>query len=205
MESALSYREQLKSLPEAQAARDYLERRGISEETAQAFGLGFVSEPHSAEDLPMRGRLSIPYKVHSYVHGWSIVTIRYRALDPEQEPKYRSRKGDSTCLFNSAALNRHTDYICITEGELDCISAEQAGLPAVGLAGADRWEDWTPRLFRGFRSVYVLQDNDKAGEKLASRIAKSIANVKVIVMEDGDVNDTLVNRGEDFLRGLVNG
>jgi len=200
LKSAMSYREQLADNP---AAREYLAARGITEETAQAFGLGFVAEPVFPEEEQYRGRLTIPYKVCSPVHGWSVVSIRYRAIDPDDKPKYRSRKGDTVSLYNPPALLRDTDYICVTEGELDCISAEQAGLAAVGIPGANRWEPWMTRLFRGYKAVYVLQDNDPAGELFSETIAKAVPNTKVIVMRHGDVNDTLCAEGEEYLRGLI--
>jgi DNA primase len=108
-------------------------------------------------------------------------------------------------LFNPAALLRDTDFICVTEGEIDAISAEQAGMPTVGIPGATQWVGWYSRLFKGYKTVYFLQDDDKAGQEMAENWASEIANVKVIVMPSGDVNSTLVDLGEDQLRALILG
>jgi DNA primase len=168
----------------------------------QEFGLGFVAEPDTAEDEPMRGRISVPYLVNSPVHGGSCVGLKFRSLN-DDKPKYLYRAGLTPAIYNPVALLQDTNIICVTEGEIDAISASQAGLPCVGIPGSTQWQDWYPRLFKGYKAIYMLQDNDEAGKKMAEKWAKAIPGVKVIVMPDGDVNGTLVARGESYLRELI--
>lgn len=190
------------SLLENEDALGYWENRGLSPETVRRFGLGFVAEPDTPEDAPFQGRLSIPYMVYSPVHGWSVTGFKFRNFTGDK-PKYLYRKGLTPDLFNPNALLQDTEFVCVAEGEADAISAEQAGLPCVGIPGSTHWLDWYPRLFRGYKAVYMLQDNDPAGEKMSGLWASKIPNIKVIVMEDGDVNSVLVNKGEGALKELV--
>jgi len=213
LSTAKTYHNQLLEHPDAV---QYLEGRGLSPETVRRFVLGFVGEPAEPVDESFTGRISIPYLHSSPIKGWSCSSFKFRLMPDVEERqraaggkvrKYMYRKGLSTKIFNPAALLKDTDYICVTEGELDAISAEQAGLPTIGIPGATQWEDWYPRLLGGYQAVYMLQDEDKAGEDMSAMWAdpkNGIANVKVIVM-DKDVNHTLVSRGENGLRDLVLG
>jgi DNA primase len=202
MDTALMYHHQLRESPEA---GEYLESRGLTATTIDHFRLGFVDDPVRSEDSKMQGRISIPYLVDNPVHGRSSVAMRFRAIHPEMNPKYLGYAGENVSLFNPLSLLMDTDYMCICEGEFDTIAAYQAGLTAVGIPGAQQWAPWMPRLLKGYKAVYVLQDADSAGKKFAEQIAKSVRNVRVIEMPDGDVNSTLIEKGSEYLKELVIG
>lgn len=199
LNTAVKYHEQMKENPEAV---QYLEGRGITAATAKRFGLGFVGKAEGPEDESFTGRISIPYMTSS-LKGYSCIGFKFRNMTGDK-PKYLYRKGLIPKLFNPSALLKDTDYICITEGEIDAVSAEQAGLPTVGIPGATQWEPWYSRLFNGYSKVYFLQDNDAAGAAMAEHWASEIANVQVVVMEK-DVNADLVNHGEEYLKEMIRG
>lgn len=208
LNTAQNYHNQLKDNPDAMA---YWAGRGLTEETVRRFGLGFVDEPAEEADASFKGRLSIPYLRYSAVHGATCVGFKFRSFG-DDKPKYLYRKGLNPRLFNTAAIQRDTEFICVAEGEVDAISAEQAGLPCIGIPGATQWEDYFSRLFVGYRAVYFLQDNDEAGEAMAEAWASvgkkkddlrpPIQNLKIIVMNK-DVNSDLVEFGEDYLKEKV--
>jgi len=200
---AKSYRHQLFS-EGGKTALEYLMReRALKPETLKRFGLGFVSKPAAPQDHGMVGRISIPYQTYSPVHGWSVVGIQYRSIGDAAGTRYLFHKGDTPTLYNPAALLRDTEYVCVVEGALDTVSAEQAGLPTIGIPGVHRWEAWMPRLLRGYKRVYVLQDDNKAGEQFAEKVSSSTQNTQVIVMPHGDTNKTLQVEGETFIHQLV--
>lgn len=191
-EATSRYRESLPGSP----AAEYLESRGIPLGTA--FGLGFVADPLPGHEL-YRGCLAIPYLRWSQWRNWTVASIRYRRLDGGT-PKYLTMPGDKARLYNTHALTRYSKDICITEGELDAVSAELAGAPSVGVPGAQMWKPFFRELFLGYRNVNILADGDEAGLDFARQVAKTLPNSRIIPMPDGeDVNSFVLKRGKQAL------
>jgi len=113
--------------------------------------------------------------------------------------KYLYAKGDSTNrIFNPEAFFDPRPYICICEGEMDAITATQAGLPAVAIPGVARWDSYLVRCFDGYDAVYVLADNDDAGqgEEFAETLCREIPNARQVMMPEGhDVNSFYCEAG----------
>lgn len=192
-EATTRYRNDLPGSP----AAEYLESRGIGAEAAP-FGLGYVAEPLPGHEY-YRNCLAIPYMRYSDWRGWSVASIRFRRLDGGN-PKYMTVAGDRPRLFNTAALNRYSRDIAICEGELDTISAELAGIAAVGLPGAAMWKPYFRELFLGYRNVNILADGDDPGMEFATSVAKTLPNARIIPMPDGlDVNDLVNTQGKEAL------
>src|SRR5690606_10672702 len=114
LNTAQSYHNQLKDNP---AAMEYWAGRGLTEETVRRFGLGFVDEPAEEADASFKGRLSIPYLRYSAVHGATCVGFKFRSFG-DDKPKYLYRKGLNPRLFNTAAIQRDTEFICVAEERL---------------------------------------------------------------------------------------
>ena len=176
----------------------YLMARGVTEETASTFRLGFVAEPEIGHEQ-YRGRLAIPYITPS-----GVIDIRFRALDSDEGAKYLTRPGASSHMYNVPAFQEDVDVIAICEGEFDTMIASQCGVTAVGIAGANNWKDWYHRAFRDYRRVLVLTDGDSAGRELGKRIAQQIDVAVVVPMPDGmDVNEFVQAHGGQALRDRV--
>lgn len=207
MTSALLSASQRESLERAVAtyeahleqAMPYLAARGITEQTARTYRLGYVAEPPVRGDDEYLGRLAIPYLVTT-----GPVDIRYRAIRPGDEPKYKSRPGSHVRLFGVKALTVHSDTIVLTEGEIDCITLNQIGVPAVGVPGANAWKDHWRLLFADYDNVLVVCDGDQAGRDFGKRMAERIDGAQVVHLPDGaDVNDVFVHQGEAALRERI--
>lgn len=172
---------------------------------ADYFQLGVVDDPEEGHEF-QQGRLSIPYITQT-----GIVQIRFRALpytgipgDPEPSPKYKSEAGAGSTIYNARALML-TGNIVVTEGEVDCISANIAGLNAIGISGAKAWQNVYARALR-FRKVAILADNDDHGEgmKFAERVQHDVRGARIVLMPKGfDVNSFLVNDGPEALKAMV--
>jgi DNA primase len=176
----------------------YLAGRGISQETAAQFRLGSVVEPMIGDEH-YKGRLAIPF-----LSPTGIVDIRFRSISQDDGPKYLTRPGASSHIYNVAAFQEDTDVIAICEGEIDTMLACQSGVTAVGISGANNWKDWYHRAFLDYRKVLVLCDGDQAGRDLGKRVAQQIDVAVVIHMPDGcDVNDVVLNEGAEGLRKRV--
>lgn len=181
------------------AAGPYLAARGIVEATANMFRLGFVAEPMIGHEQ-YAGRLAIPYLTPN-----GPVDLRFRAIREDDSPKYLSRPGADSQLYNVLAFQADTDVIAVCEGEMDTIiTAGECGIPAVGVPGANGWKSWYARAFADYRKVIVLCDGDQPGRDLGKKIAQQIDVAMVVSMPDGmDVNEVFLSEGPDGIRKRV--
>lgn len=113
---------------------DYHTRRGISDETAERFNLGYDfnwKHPKAPEYTPTSPRLIIPISEHTYLAR----DIREHIPETEEEYKKSKVKGTETPIwtFNRQAIENPSKPVFIVEGELDAMSIEQAGGIAVAL------------------------------------------------------------------------
>lgn len=179
-------------------AGPYLQGRGLTPEHARVFRLGVVPS-----DVPgfeqYAGRLSIPYLTPT-----GVVDIRFRALG-QQEPKYMSRTGVQGHMYNVSAFQTSGDIIAICEGEFDAMSATAlAGIPTIGIPGANGWKPLWHRAFLDYTTVLVLCDGDEAGRDFGKRVRKDVENATVIHLSEGeDVNSIVVKQGPEALRARV--
>lgn len=176
----------------------YLAARGISDETARSYRLGYVESPLPG-DSEYEGRLAIPY----ICANGSVVDIRYRATG-DAKPKYLSRVGAAPRMFSVSAFLNAGETIWITEGEVDAITLNQCDIPSVGIPGAMQWQRHWALLFADFDSVKVICDGDQAGKDFGKRISQEIEGATILHLPEGkDVNDIYVEEGLDALREAV--
>jgi len=173
----------------------YLQSRGITEQTAVMFRLGFVREPEMGHE-PYVGKLAIPYLTPT-----GVIDIRFRSLNSDGGPKYMSRPGATTHIYNINALSNDSEVLAICEGELDTVVATQAGFSAVGLPGANNWKSFYNRVLADWSKVVLLCDGDNAGREMAKHLSRELDNVFPVFMPEGqDVNDVYLAEGADGLR-----
>jgi DNA primase len=179
-------------------ALPYLLSRGITEETAHMFRLGFVKNPETGHEL-YQGKLSIPYLTPA-----GVIDIRFRSLSNDSGPKYLSRPGASTHIYNIGALSRDNGMLVVCEGEIDTIIATQVGFIAVGLPGANNWKQFYSRVLDGWEKIMLFCDGDNAGREMAKTISRELDNVFPVFMPDNqDVNDVFLAEGAEGLRKRV--
>lgn len=177
-------------------AAQYLKGRGFSKEAASTHRLGYVAEPMIGHE-EYAGRLAIPYLTPT-----GVVDLRFRAVHPDDSPKYLSRSGAEQHIYNVNAFQDDSDIIAICEGELDTIvTHSMVGIPAVGMPGANAWKGWYARAFADYRKVFVLTDGDQAGKDMGKKIMQAIDVAIVISMPDNmDVNEVFLAEGSDGIR-----
>ena len=180
---------------------DYLiDVRGLEPETLSQFQLGAVVNPE-VSDEPALGKVSIPYLTKN-----GPVALRFRRGPEGEGPKYWQPAGSQITMFNVNELVKHQRWIAVCEGEIDCITAIQAGIPAVGIPGASAWKDHYSTLFEGYERVIILADNDDkgAGMEFAKKVAGEVPAPAIIQLPDGeDVNSFYVKHGASELRALL--
>ena len=180
---------------------DYLiDARGLEPETISLFQLGAVVSP-DVLDEPARGKIAIPYLTRN-----GPAALRFRRGPEGEGPKYWQPAGSNITIFNVNELVKHQRWIAVCEGEIDCITATQAGIPAVGIPGASAWKAHYSTLFEGYERVIILADNDDqgAGMDFAKKVAGEVPDPAIIQLPDGeDVNSFYVKHGAKELRGLL--
>jgi DNA primase len=180
-------------------AKEYLSSRHLSVEEANIFHLGVVADPLPGHEL-YKGRLAIPYITPS-----GVVDIRFRAMHNE-DPKYMGLVGAKTTMFNTKACFVADKYICVTEGEFDCIMmGVKTQHPTIGIPGANNWKPHYAKILDDFEIVIVLADGDAAGLEFGKKISRELGNVNIISMPEGeDVNSMMVKQGSDWIDERIN-
>jgi DNA primase len=175
-------------------AEQYLLSRQLSVEEARVFHLGVVEDPLPGHEAYI-GRLAIPYITPS-----GVVDIRFRGINNE-DPKYMGLVGAKTTMFNTQACFVADKYICVTEGEFDCIMMSVKTLhPTIGIPGANNWKPHYAKILDDFDTVIVLADGDAAGLEFGKKISRELGNVNIVSMPEGeDVNSMMIKKGSGWI------
>ncbi|CAB4140069.1 Archaeal primase DnaG/twinkle, TOPRIM domain [uncultured Caudovirales phage] len=179
-------------------AAEYLATRNLSVEEAQRFHLGVVKDALPGHEQ-YTGRLAIPYITPS-----GVVDIRFRAIG-NADPKYMGMPGAKTSMFNAQVVLTASDYICVTEGEIDCITMSvKTSHPAIGIPGANNWKPFYSKILDDFDTVIVLADGDSAGMDFGKKVSRELGNVNIVQMPEGhDVNSIVMLEGAEFINERV--
>ena len=165
-----------------------LEQYAEAKQLAAAFlsGLGL-------SDMSYLGKraVRIPYMD---THG-SETAVRFRLALAKAEGgdnRFRWRKGDKPSLYGLWRLRAAIEagWVVLVEGESDCHTLWHYGIPAVGVPGADNWnEDRDAGHFDEIPTVYLVREPDRGGNSLLDRIAKSRIRDMVRVVSLGEFKD----------------
>jgi hypothetical protein len=198
-----------KSLLEAQTSRyqsnlyvaaEYLEGRGITEDTAVSARLGVVDDEIHGDPNAAFQRLSIPYSTRSGVVDLRFRCIRGHDCSAVGCAKYLGRPGQTLRIYGVEDLVSAGDTIAVTEGELDRLILRQLGYPAVGLPGAESWKRHWRRLLEDFTRIVVFGDGDAAGrrfiKKMMDEFPQSVQGVQL--PDDEDVNTMFLAEGPEY-------
>jgi replicative DNA helicase len=175
----------------------YLEKRGISIETANKYGLGYVNDWQSPKgllknkNLPKTPRVIIPTSDYSYA------TRDIRDELPEEQKKYSKTKEGSVNIFNAEALKGELPCF-ITEGEFDALSFLELGYNAVSLGSASNTRSFLKRIkeLSNSCSLIIVLDADESGKKASEQLVAGLQefNINFIAPE------IKVGEGGEFYR-----
>ena len=194
-----------KSLRESQEAIDYLKNRGISGETAKAYGIGYApagwsnlqGDRHQLAETGMillnhsgkpydrfRHRLMFPIRDR---RGRTIA-FGGRVINPDDNPKYMNspesrlfHKGEEIYgLHEMKKAVTNIDRIYITEGYMDVVALAEHGVnTAVATLGTAINNRQIETLFRVCKNLVFCFDGDAAGKKAAWRsLEECLASLK---------------------------
>jgi DNA primase len=174
------------TLQNVECGHAYLTERGLTEETAKTFGVGFFAGKGSMHD-----RIVIP--IHN--REGELVAYAGRAIDGS-EPRYKFPAGfhKSLELFNLHRVKGEVSVVLV-EGFFDCMKITQAGFPCVALMGSTMSRAQEELLRECFGQVVVMLDGDEAGrvaaEGIAERLQRVVYQVQVVDLPQGVQPDQL--------------
>lgn len=156
-------------------ATAYLQARGLSIETATAYGLGFDAQADPAGTGHKCPRLIIPFSRHSYTA---------RSIDPTTPPKYKAMNptGSKVEPFNMAALyDDDPRPVFVTEAAIDALSIIEVGGVAIGTNSAGNWRLVAEAAKRKRpRKVLIMAfDDDEAGHRAAKDLKSALDALNV--------------------------
>lgn len=167
-----------KSEPVNDKVIKYLVSRGISEETIKKFPIGYLDD-------------AILFQYHK---NSKLVNVKYRSL---KEKKFWKEKDCMSVLWNQDKIQG--DKLIITEGEIDVLSFAEYGIDSVSVpSGASdlTWieNDW--EFLEKFNKIYLVMDNDTAGQKAVSEIVNRLGlwRCKNVILPFKDTNECLTKK-----------
>lgn len=146
------------------AAVQYLSFRGISQDTATAYKLGYDTRT---------GFLIVPTSRYYYVA---------RNTNPEAENRYNNPKGAKIELFNAQAIyNEESRPVFIVEGAFDALSIIEAGGLATALNSTSNYKKLLDMVKKqATKSALILcLDNDAAGAKATAELETGLKELNI--------------------------
>ncbi len=146
---------------------DYVEAKELRE--------AFLREMFGLEDYTYGGvsNIRIPY----YNPDGSPGPIRIRKCLKKGNPDKRFiwPNGSHVSPYGLWLLEvaRKAGYVVIVEGESDVQTLVHAGIPALGIPGANMWRDEWAEYLDGIERIYVVEEPDAAGQKLVQDLVAS--------------------------------
>lgn len=188
---------------ESLCMHDYHAERGISEEVAARFKLGYVQDVKG-----MSTALVIPMLRADGSYSYQLRNISKEGVLQHYKPKVEDA-GEAE-LFNSAAI-KQTKPVAIVEGAIDALSVISAGMEAIALNGAQnkgKLYDLILKHKEKLPPIILALDNDEAGRKAQTEIKKMLDKDKIqsysinLALKYKDPNEALQKEPQAF-EGLI--
>ena len=178
-------------------AKKYLKQRGISEQTAKRFGIGF--NEFNFGDFTFKS-VVIPINEHCF---------SARNISNDNDLRYYKPRGSKIEMFNIGALTNNKPYCIITEGEFDCLSFETIGLNSMGLSSANNVNKFVKESIPKDKLFILALDNDEAGSIAKDTLARFFEseNIRYSVFDNcgfKDANKALVEDKKRFENSIYN-
>ena len=153
--------------------------RGLYYRTIDKYLIGWTGQFYS---IPIY-KNNRPYSLAFRRHELDTISMKYMVL-----------KGTVPILFNNDLL--YLDKLLITEGFVDCLTMTQVGFPSVCsiIGSVNGFKKQWAKLFEN-KQIYILLDNDQAGQIGADNLHALLPNSRVIRVPEQykDVNEFWVD------------
>lgn len=196
------------SLP---AAQEYLSFRGISQETAAAYWLGYDAVWRSPKAVregkkpPTSPRIIIPTSTQHYI------ARDVRKDLTERQKHYAKMNEGSPAIFNNKVLYaQEVQEVFVTEGAFDALSIIEAGSPAIALNSTSNADKLLKMLAekRTAATLILCLDNDDAGRKAAEILKPGLQRLNIshisadICCGQNDPNEALTADRQKFCEAV---
>jgi hypothetical protein len=162
----------------------YAEAKQLDPERLRAFGV--ADAPYFKPPA-----ISMAYR---HTDG-TVPAVRFRfCLDKsaDGDNRFTWRKNSKLCLYGLDRLDlaRERGYIVLVEGESDCHTLWTHGEPAVGVPGANNWNEARDALaLAGIPLIYLVVEPDKGGDALLDKLSNSALADRVQLVSLGPYKD----------------
>lgn len=190
-----------KSMP---AAVTYLQSRGISEATANKYGVTIHKDKPNILIFPF------------FDSDGNLVCIKNRKTDFDKSRdkcKEWFEKDNKPILFGIKQCNLDNKTLVITEGQIDSLSLAEAGIEnAVSVPNGCKAFTWIPHCWdfvNKFDEIIVFGDCENGGITLVDEISRRFNRLKVKVVQEADylgckdANEILQKHGKYKLMDAV--
>lgn len=160
------------------AFEDYLEGRGIDQETAERYYLGYENGRIVIPDIGEDGK-------PTGTHTRRIAADRYEGKDkflgaaglPKMLYKVNLARDDMGESHATAAGVLDHEAVFVVEGQFDAIAISEAGQAAVALGGAGSNHEALAEYLEGYEGhVILMLDPDKAGRDNTGKLLEVLTN-----------------------------
>ena len=189
----------------------YLKSRGLTEETIKAFKISEMDGNLPPFDkLPNNpGTIVFPSLRPDENGEMELVSVKYLALyrEPAKDGSNNHKKftqlsgaNFEPVLFGWQALDKDTRKVSLSEGEVDCATLHQWGIPALSLpmgGGGGNKQQWVEReypLLERFDEIFLCLDMDKAGQEATNELIERLGRhrCRVVKLPYKDSNECLM-------------
>ncbi|WP_322777050.1 DnaB-like helicase C-terminal domain-containing protein, partial [Candidatus Megaera venefica] len=158
----------------------YLNKRGISTETAKKYGIGYMSDWQSPKALrdnknpPKTPRIIIPTSDYSYAAR----DVRDEIDDGQKQCSKMKEGGVNT--FNLQVLEKDSPCF-VTEGEFDALSFLELGYNALSLGSASNTISFLKKIkeLSNPCSLIIVLDADKSGKKAREQLVIGLQGLNI--------------------------
>jgi twinkle protein len=189
----------------------YLKSRGLTEETIKAFKISEMDGNLPPFDkLPNNpGTIVFPSLRPDENGEMELVSVKYLALyrEPAKDGSNNHKKftqlsgaNFEPVLFGWQELDKDTRKVSLSEGEVDCATLHQWGIPSLSLpmgGGGGNKQQWVEReypLLERFDEIFLCLDMDKAGQEATNELIERLGRhrCRVVKLPYKDANECLM-------------
>ena len=157
--------------------REYLHRRGITDDTINDIKIGRTNN----------GRLSFPYWKNGYICYYATRYLPGGAFPDRKYMKMATDDFNDHTVWGLHTIDRNSnrDLLVIAEGAFDALSFDQEGYSVISAITGHFSRDQLPTalsIARSFKQVFLVYDNDtvtRAGEKFTLKMARILTENRI--------------------------
>lgn len=196
-----------------QAAAEYLNRRGISLDTAVAYWIGYDPAADPANAPGAESETDKPHPCPRIIIPTSTGHYIGRSIDPKTEKAFAKLNpaGSTPAIFNENVLyKQEVQEVFVTEGAFDALSVIEAGAAAIALNSAANADALIKKLEQRKTSATLILclDNDERGQKAEETIIEGLRRLNIgyvkgdICAQYKDPNEYLTGDREAFIKAV---